>query len=256
MNNKECPSSPVPSLTLPNMIITEQQDLLELSTEQLEFMLQECNITIHDLKMNIFKEYDKLKASLAQIKLWKTKLQQLKQQRETYKHFLSIDKCDTLMSLPSEVTQTSNEETETRLSEEETKLAHLINSFDNMLNIHMPHNNNNNNQILPPPPPPPPPNRIIHSVDKDLSASVISRSTNIAPTKSNIALLANPNQSLTPRRTQNTEDRVTLTTTATTATTTTTTTTPPPSRLPIPIKKQTSNHDITTTRPGILKKSK
>lgn len=93
---------------LVSMILNEPlnyERMLEVSTDQLEFLKHECDVAMSDLKKDIIQEYEIIKPSLARMRDWKQQLIEVREKREAYKLFLSIDKNQSLLSCA-----TNNEE--------------------------------------------------------------------------------------------------------------------------------------------------
>ena len=72
--------------------------MLEIPTDELEFLKDECDSVMKEIKNNIIKEYEIIKPSLVKMRDWKHQLRQLKEKREIYKTFISIDKNTSLLS--------------------------------------------------------------------------------------------------------------------------------------------------------------
>lgn len=72
--------------------------MLEVSTEQLEYMKQECDLIIQELKRAIIQEYEIIKPSLMKMRDMKQQLVEVREKREAYKLFLSIDKNQSIIS--------------------------------------------------------------------------------------------------------------------------------------------------------------
>lgn len=72
--------------------------MLEIPTDELEFLKDECDSVMKEIKNNIIKEYEIIKPSLLKMRDWKHQLRQLKEKREIYKTFISIDKNTSLLS--------------------------------------------------------------------------------------------------------------------------------------------------------------
>lgn len=89
---------------LVSLILSEPlnyEKLLEVPTEELEFLKDECDVVMKEIKNQIIKEYEIIKPSLIKMRDWKHQLKQLKDKRETYKTFISIDKNTSLFSASS-----------------------------------------------------------------------------------------------------------------------------------------------------------
>lgn len=123
---------------LVSMILNEPLNydrMLEVNTEQLEFMKHECDIVIQDLKKNIIQEYEQIKPALVRMRDWKQQLVEVREKREAYKLFLTIDKNQSLFSCA-----TSNED------RKPISLSDLFRDIDNDQLV----------EESPPPPPAPP----------------------------------------------------------------------------------------------------
>ena len=72
--------------------------MLEISTDELEFLKIECDSVMRDIKDQIIREYESIKPILVRMRDLKHKLRQLKEKREIYKTFISIDKNQSLLS--------------------------------------------------------------------------------------------------------------------------------------------------------------
>lgn len=66
--------------------------MLEIPTDELDFLKDECDAVMKDIKNSIIKEYEAIKPSLVKMRDWKHQLRQLKEKREIYKTFISIDR--------------------------------------------------------------------------------------------------------------------------------------------------------------------
>lgn len=75
--------------------------MLEISTDELEFLKIECDSVMRDIKDQIIREYENIKPILVRMRDLKHKLRQLKEKREIYKTFISIDKNQSLLSSSS-----------------------------------------------------------------------------------------------------------------------------------------------------------
>ena len=72
--------------------------MLEIPTEELEFLKDECDSVMKDLKLEIIKQYDSIKGVLDKMRDLKLQLRKLKERREIYKTFISIDKNQSILS--------------------------------------------------------------------------------------------------------------------------------------------------------------
>lgn len=72
--------------------------MLEIPTDELEFLKDECDSIMKDLKIEIIKEYDSIKNVLDKMRELKLQLKKLKERREIYKTFISIDKNQSILS--------------------------------------------------------------------------------------------------------------------------------------------------------------
>lgn len=75
--------------------------LLEITTEELQMLKDECDVVMKEIKTDIIKEYEMIKPSLNRMRDWKTQLRKLKDKRDLYKTFLSLDKNQSLLSTSS-----------------------------------------------------------------------------------------------------------------------------------------------------------
>lgn len=94
------------STQLVSLILNEPLNydrMLEINSDQLEFMKHECEIVIQDLKKTIVQEYELIKPSLLKMREWKQQLIEVREKREAYKLFLSIDKNQSLFSCTSTI---------------------------------------------------------------------------------------------------------------------------------------------------------
>lgn len=72
--------------------------MLEIPTEELEFLKNECDTVMKDIKTEIIKEYESIKNVLERMRELKLQLKKLKERREIYKTFISIDKNQSILS--------------------------------------------------------------------------------------------------------------------------------------------------------------
>ncbi len=72
--------------------------MLEIPTEELEFLKDECDSVMKDLKIEIIKEFESIKNVLDKMRELKLQLKKLKERREIYKTFISIDKNQSILS--------------------------------------------------------------------------------------------------------------------------------------------------------------
>lgn len=72
--------------------------LLDISTDELEFLKNEADVLADELKSKIGKEYELIKPSLSKMRDWKQQLNLLREKREVYKTFLTLDGKDSFMS--------------------------------------------------------------------------------------------------------------------------------------------------------------
>lgn len=72
--------------------------MLEIPTDELEFLKNECDSVMKDLKTDIIKEYESIKDVLEKMRELKLQLKKLKERREIYKTFISIDKNQSILS--------------------------------------------------------------------------------------------------------------------------------------------------------------
>jgi hypothetical protein len=72
--------------------------LLDISTDELDFLKNEADSVMLELRTQIIREYEKIKPSLNQMRIWKQQLKLLQEKREVYKTFLSLERNDTLLS--------------------------------------------------------------------------------------------------------------------------------------------------------------
>jgi len=76
-------------------------DLLDMTTNELEFRKIECQTVIKDLKTKIIAEFDTIKPALDRMREWKQVLHQLKEREKIYSMFVALDKNQTLISASS-----------------------------------------------------------------------------------------------------------------------------------------------------------
>jgi hypothetical protein len=114
--------------------------LLEMKPEQLQYMRDECNTCIDELKRKLVEEYRNIRPALERMKKYKIDIRQLRDRHETLSMFMSLDRdsfalssIDTFKRLPS--------------STEPRSLASLDRVFREILA----------EEEMPPPPPPSPP---------------------------------------------------------------------------------------------------
>ena len=79
--------------------------LLETSTAELEILKMECDNAAQEIKNRIIKDYEAIRPVLNRMRDLKYQLQQLKEKRDMYKMFLSLDRNSSIVSVSS---QTSN----------------------------------------------------------------------------------------------------------------------------------------------------
>lgn len=83
--------------------------LLDISSEELQFLKNECDVLCVELKKKILREYETIRPVLNRMKEWKRQLNNLNERRDVYKTFLSLDGKESIMS-----TLTSTRNTNTR----------------------------------------------------------------------------------------------------------------------------------------------
>lgn len=84
--------------------------MLDISTDELEFLKIECDSVMDELKHKIAQEYELIKPHLFKMREWKQQLQQLREKREVYRTFLSLDKNESLMSTSSAPSETNKKQ--------------------------------------------------------------------------------------------------------------------------------------------------
>jgi hypothetical protein len=66
-------------------------ELLEKSSEELQFLISECKVILDELKTKVLSEYQYILPSLEKIKHWKQHIKVVKKKLDTYEHFFMIE---------------------------------------------------------------------------------------------------------------------------------------------------------------------
>lgn len=77
------------------------EHMLDLPAEQVQFLQDECDVLVKDLKSIIAHEYETIKHVLNRMRDYKKLLQQLRDRREIYSTFIDLEKGDQWLSLSS-----------------------------------------------------------------------------------------------------------------------------------------------------------
>lgn len=92
--------------TLLNISLNEPlsyEKLMDVSTEELQLLKEESEIVIAELKTLLVKQFEQIKPGLQKMREYKQALRNIKEKREIYSTFLSIDKDKNLLSTTSTV---------------------------------------------------------------------------------------------------------------------------------------------------------
>lgn len=78
---------------------TTVETLFELPSDQIEFLIDECDIFLKEMKNKFMEDFEKLKPYLVQLKELKCMIDKLREKRNAYSTFINMDRADCWLAM-------------------------------------------------------------------------------------------------------------------------------------------------------------